>query len=259
MSPGRYQDARRPGTASWLSLAFASHGRSPSRSPSQLRPIPPPPLTSTAYARALNEVKAYGAVDSSRRTEEQTAYAIWWMEFAEGSVNRLARQLVAERGLNQWAAARLFAHIGMALFDSYVAVWDSKYEYNHWRPYTAIRAADTDDNPANAPDPGWEPLRVTPPFPDTLRSRHGLCCLFPHSRRALGNAGSFTMETTTAPPDMPTRTFESFRAAAAECADSRVRLGWHFRYATDTGLELGRRIARYTLNQSLQPRHRRDD
>jgi hypothetical protein len=67
-----------------------------------------------------------------------------------------------------------------------------------------------------------------------------------------GERVSFTMETTTAPPGMPTRTFGSFRAAAAECADSRVRLGWHFRYATDAGLELGQRVADYALTHSLR-------
>jgi hypothetical protein len=62
------------------------------------------------------------------------------------------------------------------------------------------------------------------------------------------------METTTAPAGMPTRTFESFSAAAAECADSRVRLGWHFRYATDAGLVLGERIARHVSTHSLRKR-----
>jgi hypothetical protein len=44
---------------------------------------------------------------------------------------------------------------------------------------------------------------------------------------------------------MPTRSFRSFSAAAAECADSRVRLGWHFRYATDAGLALGHAVAQW--------------
>ena len=60
------------------------------------------------------------------------------------------------------------------------------------------------------------------------------------------------METTTAPPGMPMRAFAHFRAAAQECADSRVQLGWHFRYATDAGLALGREIARHTIRQSLR-------
>jgi hypothetical protein len=57
---------------------------------------------------------------------------------------------------------------------------------------------------------------------------------------------------------MPTRTFSSFRAAAAECADSRVRLGWHFRYATDAGRALGRQVARHALRDSLRPRQSRE-
>src|SRR5262245_53374267 len=102
---------------------------------SRFRPATPTPLASADYARSFQEVKDYGAVDSIRRTEDQTAYAIWWMEFAEGSVNRLTRQLATGRRLHLWNTARTFAHIGMALFDTYVAVWDSKYEYNYWRPY----------------------------------------------------------------------------------------------------------------------------
>ena len=66
------------------------------------------------------------------------------------------------------------------------------------------------------------------------------------------------METTTAPPGMPTRAFASFEAAAQECADSRVRLGWHFRYATDAGRDLGRRIAGVVVRYSLQERSGRD-
>jgi hypothetical protein len=53
---------------------------------------------------------------------------------------------------------------------------------------------------------------------------------------------------------MPTRSFVSFRSAAEECADSRVRLGFHFRYATDGGLGLGRRVAGYIATQHLQRR-----
>jgi hypothetical protein len=225
--------------------------------PSQYRPLPPPRLASTVYARAFREVKDYGAIDSTRRSEDQTAYALWWMEFAEGSVNRLARHLTAERHTHLWGAARLFAHLDVALFDAYVANWDSKYEYNHWRPYTAVRAADTDDNPRTQPEPGWEPLRPTPPHPEYV-SAHATACAasFGILERAFGDDVQFTMESTTAPPGMPTRAFENFRAAATECADSRVRLGWHFRYSTDAGLALGQRIASHIINHTLQNLHR---
>jgi hypothetical protein len=227
--------------------------------PYQFRPSPPPPLATKAYGRAFREVKDYGAAGSSSRTDEQTAYAIWWMEFAEGSVNRLARRLATDRQMHLWRAARVFAHIGVALYDTYVATWDAKYAYDHWRPYTAIRAADSDENPHTQPDASWESLRPAPPFPE-YSSAHAAACAasFGVLAHAFGRNVSFTMETTTAPAGMPTRTFSSFEAAAAECADSRVRLGWHFRYATDTGLALGGRIARYTLSHALRGRSHRD-
>jgi hypothetical protein len=223
----------------------------------QFRPPPPPPLRSAAYARALREVQRFGNVHSEHRTDDQTAYAVWWMEFAEGSVNRLARQLVADRKVHLWRAARLFAHIGVALYDTYIATWDSKFHDNHWRPYTAIRAADTDGNSRTTPDPTWEPLRTTPPFPEYVSAHAAACAAsFGVLQRAFGNRVPFTMETTTAPPGMPTRMFTSFQTAAEECADSRVRLGFHFRYATDAGLVLGKQIARHALRHSLVERSR---
>jgi hypothetical protein len=76
-------------------------------------------------------------------------------------------------------------------------------------------------------------------------------------RRTFGDDLGFTMDTTTAPPGMPTRSFSSFERAAAECADSRVRLGWHFRYATDRGLALGRGVAAYVAAHHLEPRRGR--
>lgn len=261
-TPGEYEFRTGPGqyqtTPPWngfvvqpgfrFAKPFVSgHGKSS-------RSAPPRSLKSAAYARAFSEVKEYGKVDSASRSEDQTNFAVWWMEFAEGSVNRLARRLTTDRNLHLWPAARLFAHIGVVLFDGYVAVWDTKYEFNHWRPYTAIRAADTDGNPRTIADESWEPLRPTPPFPEYV-SAHATGCAasFRILAQSFGGNVPFTMDTTTAPPEMPTRTFARFRDAALECADSRVQLGWHFRYATDAGLVLGRHIARQTLRRSLRP------
>jgi hypothetical protein len=214
------------------------------RSPDQFRPDPPPALNSPKYAEALNEVKNVGRVDSAVRTLDQTLYAIWWMEFAETSVNRLARELVTQRKTHLWQAARMFALMNMSLYDGYIANFDSKYEYNHWRPYTAIRRASVDGNPATVADEGWEPLRTTPPFPEYVSAHAtGTKAAMDILARTFGDNVAFTMATITAPAQMPTRSFRSFSAAADECADSRVRLGWHFRYATDRGLALGRAVA----------------
>jgi len=223
------------------------------RAPNQFRPAPPPRLDSPQYAAAYNEVKDFGRADSQVRTLDQTRYAVWWMEFTEGSMNRLARQLVTQRKPHLWQAARMFALLNMSMFDSYLANWDSKFEYNHWRPYTAIRQAASDGAPATAADPNWEPLRTTPPFPEYVSAHSTVCASsFEILKRTFGDHVAFTMETTTAPPEMPTRSFRSFSAAAAECADSRVRLGWHFRYATNGGLALGRAVAGWLEENHLE-------
>ncbi len=224
-------------------------------SPDRWRPGPPPAIDSAEYAAAFNEVKTYGRVDSTLRTPDQTGYAVWWMEFELGSMNRLAAALVKRRALNLWQSARLFALLSLALADAAITTWDAKFHYNHWRPYTAIRQAGEDGNPATEPDATWEPLRPTPPFPD-YPSGHATGCAaaFEVFRRTFGDKTPFTLRTTTAPPGMPTRSFASFSQAAAECADSRVRLGFHFRYATDASLKTGQRVARDIVENHLRPR-----
>ena len=144
-------------------------------SPDRWRPAPPPAIDSQQYADAFNEVKIYGRLDSARRTPDQTAYAVWWMEFELGSMNRLARTLVRQRGLHLWQTARLFALLHMSIADGGVATWDAKFHYNHWRPYTAVRRAADDRNPGTEADAQWEALRPAPPFPD-YPSGHAMGC-----------------------------------------------------------------------------------
>lgn len=43
----------------------------------QVRPSPPPALASADYAAAFNEVKQFGDADSTTRSADQTAYALW--------------------------------------------------------------------------------------------------------------------------------------------------------------------------------------
>jgi PAP2 superfamily len=250
--PGQYQTTP-PWDGFVLQPGFRNAHPFALKSGNQFRPPPPPALTSAAYTDAFNEVRAYGSATSQVRSADQSGYAVWWMEFSEGSVNRLARQLLQDHRVDLWNANRMFAHLNMALFDVYVAVWDSKYEYNHWRPYTAVREATRDGNPATSPDPSWAPLRPTPPFPE-YASAHAAGCAaaFTVLARTFGDDESFAMETLTAPPGMPTRWFKRFSQAASECADSRVALGWHFRYATNEGLKLGARVADYVLGNYLR-------
>jgi PAP2 superfamily len=222
------------------------------QSPQQLRVPPPPALASAAYAAAFDEVKAFGGKGSRARTADQSAYAKFWWEFSDIGWNRVARTATAARNIDLAEAARLFALLNMALADGYIAGWDSKQHYDFWRPTTAIRAAADDGNPATSADRAWESAEITPPAQD-----------YPSTHSALGRAAAevltailgddvgFTFASSTADPASSTRSFTSFRQAANENADSRVRAGLHFRFSCDAGQQLGARIAEVALGQKL--------
>jgi hypothetical protein len=70
----------------------------------------PPALTSAAYARDLNEVKAVGSATSTVRTPDQTEAAIWWDDprLVEWEIKR---QLATTHRLDTLQTARLFAMV----------------------------------------------------------------------------------------------------------------------------------------------------
>ena len=225
-------------------------------SQSQFRSSPPPSINSNTYTTNFNEVKQVGKINSTTRTADQSAYAKWWYEFSEIGWNRVARVKAMEHKPGLFATARLFALLNIALADSYTAGWDSKFYYNFWRPYTAIRAAATDGNNETLADINWEPAEPTPPVQD-----------YPSTHSVLGNAAAavladffghhtgFTMTSTTAVPAGSLRSFNSFKQAADENADSRVRAGIHFRFACEAGQKMGDQIGKWTLKHTLKPLH----
>jgi membrane-associated phospholipid phosphatase len=237
------------------------------KSPAQFRSPPPPAINSDAYTRAFDEVRTVGRFESRARTADQTHLAFWWKEFAESSHNRLARQLVSEEALDLWTAARFFALLNLSIMDAYIGVFDSKFFYNHWRPYTAIRWAAHDGNPRTRAEPGWNNThRHTYAFP-SYPSAHGTACAAAMTVFAdtFGERRWFRMVTPQVdaggplsekiPTKPATRSFDSFQEAARECAWSRVYLGIHFRYDSIEGIRLGNRIAGYAVRTVATPLH----
>ena len=134
---------------------------------SSFRPGGPPSLTSLKYAAAFIEVKLVGKSDSAFRTADQTQSAQFWASAGPAGVwNRAAQSASLRRNLNLLKNARLFALLNMAMADSALSAWDSKFFYSNWRPVTAIMLAADDGNPLTIADPAWRPLIVTPPYPD---------------------------------------------------------------------------------------------
>jgi hypothetical protein len=223
------------------------------QTPHQFRIEPMPALTSQHYTKDFEEVRLKGSKSSTTRTAEETHIAKFWYELSEIGWNRVTATAAVDKNLDLLSTARLFALVNMALADSYIAGWDSKFYYNFWRPYTAIREASIDGNAQTSPDAEWEPLMNTPPVQD-----------YPSTHSVLGNAAAtvlndvlgsnvgFTMTSTTSEPANSTRSFKNFTQAARENADSRVFAGIHFRFSSDKGMELGEDIGRWTIQNHLK-------
>lgn len=234
---------------------------------SHFRVPPPPDINSQAYTAAFNEVKDVGSSNSTIRTKDQTHLAFWWKEFVESSHNALLRDLVSKERLNLWQATRAFALLNMTIYDAYVNVFDNKFHYNHWRPFTAIRWAENDENPNTEPDVDWNNLhKHTYPFP-SYPSAHGTASTaamtvfantlgkgdeytFTMVQQEVDSAGFFSGKMQMNPP---TRSFRSFSEAGLEAAISRIYLGIHFRYDSEEGHKLGAQIGNYAVNNFLQP------
>jgi hypothetical protein len=214
---------------------------------SQHQPPGPDALTSSAYARDLNELKSIGRLDSRTRTAEQTDIAMFWFEFSPMGWNRIANTILVQERADVWRSARILALVNFALADGYIAGFEAKYRFRFWRPYTAIRKADSDGNDQTRADPTWLPLSgptfFTPPVPDypsthtVLGAAAGEVLI-----RNFGDRISFNVISTTLPG--MTRRFDSVTAAAWENGMSRIYGGIHFRRAVHDGFRQGQSIGR---------------
>jgi hypothetical protein len=220
-------------------------------SPSQFRPGPPPALTSAQYAADLNEVKAIGRFDSTVRTPVQTQLALLWQAVGAADENRVVRSVVpVENELVD--NARLFALLNISAADALIAGFDSKFTYNLWRPYHAIRLADTDGNPDTEADPTWNSLFLAPRFQEYM-SNHAVVTTSVMRVLALllGDEHTFTL----ASPGYPnlTWTFNRFSDAGAQVKEARIWAGIHFRNSCNVGEAQGVALADYVVSNFLRP------
>ena len=221
----------------------------------QFRPGPPPALTSGLYTKVYDEVKTVGAVDSTVRPQDRTDVARYFAVASAPHVwNQAARQVSAaeERSLSE--NARTFALLNMALSDGLASVMEAKYHYVFWRPYTAIRAGDTDGNPRTDPDPTWNPLISTPCFP-SYPSAHAVAS-YAARKIAEKTLGSGTIDVTLSHPGVPDVTlhYTRFSQITDDIDDARVFGGIHFRSDQDAGGKQGRDIGGYVYHHNLRPR-----
>jgi hypothetical protein len=225
------------------------------RSATQFGPPKPPKLTSARYTRDFNEVKALGSSTSTERTAAQTDTARFFSGSALVQYNAALRDQVTVRDLDIVEAARMFAAVDMNVADGVISVWYAKYVYGYWRPVTAINLADTDGNPATVADPSWTPLLATPPYPDYPSGYNVVNAAVTHSLENLFHTRHLQLTLiSTAVPGVE-RHYDSGRVLRRDVVDARIWLGIHFRFADTAARDMGRRIARWTIDHYFQPVH----
>ncbi|MEK6301252.1 MAG: vanadium-dependent haloperoxidase [Acidobacteriota bacterium] len=259
----------------------------------QFRVPPPPPMNSPAYFDAYHEVKILGGdgiITPTVRTPEQSEIGIYWAYDGTPSMcapprlyNQLAVHIALQMGTSGINLARLLALANMAMSDAGIAIWESKYFYQVWRPVTAIREADPgtgpsgtgDGNPDTIGDLTCAPMgapasnlmgpNFSPPFPAYPSGHAGFGgALFQILREFYGtdnipftfvsdefngitkdNGGNIR-------PLIP-RSFSSLSQAEEENGQSRIYLGIHFGFDKTQGIAQGRNVGHAVIKRVFGP------
>lgn len=258
----------------------------------QFRAPPPPAAGSPEHLAAFGEAASIGGAPDNAGTpsastpETRFTGNYWGYDGAPklGTPPRLygqiAQQVALARGLNDALdLARYFALVHVAMADSGVAVWDSKYYYNYWRPVTGIRR--DDGVAATTNDPAWNPvgisvintadaIRVTPPFPaypsghaafgaaafEVMRSFFGDKTAFTFVSEEYDGTGVDPFTPSVLRPRSPVR-FSSFSAAQRQNGVSRIYNGSHWPFDNAASQIIGVAVSRYLLDEAAPFQRRR--
>jgi PAP2 superfamily len=220
----------------------------------EFRPGPPPQLTSEEYTLSFNEVKSLGLISSTTRTADQTQIGQFWNGNIQDFWNEIAQTAALAHHLDLAQSAHLFALLNIALADTTIAFFDTKYTYDLWRPVTAIQMANIDNNPQTDQDPTWIPLPTkTAPDP-SFPGAHSATSFAAAEVLRLSLGDQIILDVTSESLSGVTRHFTSFSDAAEEAGLSRIYAGQHFRFDHLAGERLGQQVARSVLSTVLQPK-----
>ncbi|MDJ1138798.1 vanadium-dependent haloperoxidase [Marinicella sp. X102] len=197
----------------------------------QFRPEPPPVYGTKEFMAALDEV-----VDVDKNlTNEQKEVAKFWVD-GHGTVtpaghwNQIAIKLVSKLELSDHQIAQIFMQLNIAMADTFIAAWDSKYHYWYIRPVTAAKKIKGLD---------FKPYILTPPFPSYVSGHAAIS-----GAASTVLAHHFKSEA------------DAIKAMGDEAAHSRLLGGIHFKFDNDQGLKLGRDIAQLVIDKySLEIRY----
>ena len=217
-----------------------------------VRPGPPPSLDSAIWARDYDEVKRVGARNSKQRTPDETLIVRYSISPNVMPSYRLAADAAGRSPVQN---ARMFAMIGMITDDTTLAIIDAKWKYDFWRPITAIRNGEIDDNPGTAPDPGWEPLITTPTHPEYPCGH----CIFAagiaeYMKTEVGNAPAWGVRVSSLSiRNAAVQLLPSWDEWVRQVSYSRILGGVHFRNSNEVAEQMGREIATLAMAKVMRP------
>jgi hypothetical protein len=162
--------------------------------------------------------------------------------------------------------------------DAQISVMHAKYHYLFWRPVTALDPTSVDPvgdgfgpvpgfddgNAATAELVGWRPLVATPNHPEYPAAHGSLTSAIAevlsdfldtdkinvdvHGFDAAGAAGNLDA----------VRHFAKAADLRKQIVDARFWAGLHYRFSSEAGVTLGRRVAEYDLRHAFKEQ-RKDD
>jgi hypothetical protein len=234
----------------------------------QFLPPPPPSLQSQQWVDAFNELKSVGAVNSTTRTPDQTAIAIFWTANVVRQYNLLARNIATATGLDVPATARFLAMLNEVGADAMIAMMNAKYHYLFWRPVTAINGsldpiAVTNDgfgpvpgyddgNPLTVEQPGWRPLVPTPNHPEYPSAHATITSAIAEVLTRFLGTDQLDVDVQGTPSLSVTRHFATADDLRAEAENARIWAGLHYPFSVQAGSVLGRQVADYDLDHAFQ-------
>lgn len=227
--------------------------------PDQFRSAPPPPFDLTegsTFFELVEEVYEVG----NNLDEEQRLIASFWdcnpfvmnqtghVMFATKKITPGGHWMgitgVACRtaGADLMQTVRAHSLVSIALFDAFINCWDEKYRSALIRPETVIN---------EVIDPDWLPALQTPPFPEHT-SGHSVISTAAAIvlTEIFGDNFSF-VDDVEVDYGLPERSFNSFIEASREAAISRLYGGIHYRPAIDDGVNQGRQVGNYVVDQLI--------
>ena len=209
----------------------------------QTEPLPPPEYSEDTAAVFYKMVRQVYDI-SKTITAEQKNIAFFWKDInpgvtAPGHWLNILRQVIQKENASLEKAAYAYALSGIALNDTWISSWRTRYTYNVLRPISYIQTVMgyTD----------WTPVIPTPPHPEYPGGHGALSSSVAEVLTELfGDNYEFT-DHTYDHLNMAPRSYSSFRAIAEEAAISEVYGGIHYTLSVEVGLQQGKDVTQNIL------------